>query len=126
MDGKRTKVNLREKAAIFALLAEYCKRDGEYANYDEGWDDDRIAAEVAKNYPHVNTGHVQYIRLHVYGKTRDPRGGPSNSAVEKQIDEIADMLKNVETILLNHSQVLSKLAEWASRRPKDPFRKVTP
>ena len=62
----RRRLTSKERFVVTLLLNEHCAAHDGRAVYEEGWDDDRIAAETG-----VGKQHVAYLRVTAIGKLRD-------------------------------------------------------
>ncbi len=54
------------------ILREHCKKDGDYAVFDDGWDDSRVASFCATvTGQFVTKRHIKNLRSILIGKVRD-------------------------------------------------------
>jgi hypothetical protein len=150
----RNSLTVPDRHRLWLKLQEVCASkivDGvKHADYQPGWNDDRVVAEVG---PPITKANVQHDRLKIYGVIRVKP--PRKSALDAALDEInkVDLPQTVEAIvrvvdgLINRVDALEikvdkldaevvsgaeatqrserdyfSLKAWAGKRTKDPFR----
>jgi hypothetical protein len=85
------RATMAEQIAIHEKLREVCKTVEGLCVYAEGWDDARVAKEVA---PRLTTNHVAYVRKQMgIGKLR-PVATPGEQ-VAKDIEELQHFIVEV-------------------------------
>jgi hypothetical protein len=86
-----------------------------YAEYDAGWSDERVALESEGKYTH---GNVRGLRHDVVGSLRKRRGGPTQQTFElkSEVEALTALIETIEGRLV-------QLEQWAMARPKTPFEK---
>lgn len=102
--GKARKLTYAETFIVGDAVRKYCKLEGKYAVYEEGWDDDRVVAELGGTF---TTNNVAGIRRQLIGPIKMGRGINNGD------------LKTSRLIALEHR--LEALELWASDQPKVPF-----
>jgi hypothetical protein len=95
-----TKLTSRQVIAIHALMAQHCKKgDDGFANYDEGWDDNRIMKDVVN--PELDRSipitSVARLRMENFGRIRkiDPMADGRVAALEKRLVELEEDQKGL-------------------------------
>ncbi len=88
--------------AVADMLRLHCKKVNGFAEYEEGWSDERVCELL----PPATTTNVANLRVELIGKFR-PSSVSTLSAMKYEKME----------------QDIEKLMAWASRRPREPFQR---
>lgn len=102
MAQQKSKMDARQTVFLSKVLEQHCHGDGDVATYEEGWDDDRVLAEVSR----INdTGRpftrrmVAGLRLSLFGRVgrNNPAQGLA-ARVEQLEAAVADLIREVEQL----------------------------
>ena len=73
-EPKHRKLTYAEAHAAHSILARHCRKVGETAVYEDGWDDERVARVVQADagIHHCRPGHIAGLRKQMYGNLQPP------------------------------------------------------
>lgn len=120
-DDARTTLSFGQRLEIYEFLKTVCsKKEGsKYCEFADGWDDQRVADEVAKKAEFtVSKTNVASIRQETIGVI--PRGTAvrlATAEVLSRVDACEEMIGNLRQVISGHGQkieALRKLIESAS------------
>lgn len=111
---KKSTMTHVQTIALHALMSQHCQKgDDGYARYEEGWDDDRILAEINKTNPTdrpYSKPSVTNLRLAMFGKVRVP-----------PVAGVADQLAKLQAEVASMQERLTALEQWAGARTKQRY-----
>jgi len=71
---KQIRLSLKDRIFIHDVMKPVIKDVGDgTVEYDPGWSDERVCEVVRPTAPDATVGHVQYVRLEMFGKLRQRR-----------------------------------------------------
>ena len=101
-----TRVKFSDQLTVLARLQEVCKREGEAAVYQDGWDDERVAQVVRAQYGIACTRfNVEGIRIQMIGKIA------RSAAPDARQRELAERLGRLEEAFSQQAARLKHLED---------------
>jgi hypothetical protein len=91
------------RVALCNFISIHCKKnqETEYAEYEEGWDDEKILEEAYKNISNkINAGHVANHRKEMVGSLAPKHKLPPDPKLFIQLTETQTKLKDAETLII--------------------------
>jgi len=117
-----TKLSRQEIFAVGKEIEKVCKLVGGYAVYDEGWNDGAVHATcVQKHGIRVPVQSVANLRQEIVGNLTPNTADAREAHRLKRIEDRLALLEQRERTILALEDILSRMADWAASRPKDPF-----
>ena len=88
------------------LLSAHCQLVDGFAVYEEGWNDQRIAAETS---PRLTLNSIQKLRSEAIGQLRrSPE--PKNERVDDIERNFADLLVKYNDLIIKHNKLVDTLS----------------
>ena len=100
---KREYLNARQQLEAGRLIDEHCHLVGEYAVYDAGWSDTRIAEQLK-----IRVDFIHNHRRKLVGNLLPVPPADKATMLEK---------------IASQQAIIDALAQWAAERPVNPFRR---
>jgi hypothetical protein len=119
MKTKRHNATKRQNLVIGDLVRAHCSRVGDYAVYADGWDEQRILAEVNANNPDpdkvIHMASVQSMRKDLFGNVRKAREEKTMSVSQLLVQRVKDLENDVDRIELRLSKIDGHLTAFVER-----------
>lgn len=103
---RKIHLTMKQRLQVYEVLKALCKKHGDYAVYDKGWND-RTVAELATSqleFP-VHTAHVAHIRLEMMGQTQKVA---KSGEFEELKGQLLDLLARVTLLESKVGRLLSE------------------
>lgn len=89
--------------ALHQLMSQHCKRGANgLAEYEQGWDDDRVLEEITKHNPTsrpYNKGHIVGLRQKMFGRLYAVPNTDALNELKVQVAELSAKVQSIETML---------------------------
>ena len=102
--GKTRKMTYAETFYVGDILRLHCKRVGDYAVYDDGWDDEAVLKAAGGTFTKTN---ISALRQQIVG--------PLRIVKPRKID------LDTEARLVKLEKIINDLEDWATSRPREPY-----
>lgn len=113
---RKNNIKLAEQLKVIALLNQVCRKEGEFAVYDDNWNDDRVAKASSEQLGRpVTKNNVYGIRVETIGKLRENGRQKTNGHAEPQAELKQELAELTQIFNANHEILMGYIQRVDAR-----------
>lgn len=109
----RSHLTIEQKIFVAQVVKEHCKSEDGFAVYDDGWSDDQVVEEAAREFGlgKVSKKQVVYIRQKLIAKELKPKPAPMPPVAAVDAESVQPQLIEMRVRLAT----LKQRVDWLER-----------